>query len=61
MLKVHPSNYRIEGFTASAGVADLAGLRVPVIGDIGSGLLAPHPLLPDEPDADSWLRAGAAW
>jgi len=60
VLKVHPSNYRIEGFTASAGLADLAGLRVPVIGDIGSGLLVPHPLLPDEPDADSWLRAGAA-
>jgi L-seryl-tRNA(Ser) seleniumtransferase len=60
VLKVHPSNYRIEGFTASASVADLAGLRVPVIGDIGSGLLAPHPLLPEEPDAASWLRAGAA-
>jgi L-seryl-tRNA(Ser) seleniumtransferase len=60
VLKVHPSNYRIEGFTASAGIADLAGLRVPVVGDIGSGLLAPHPLLPAEPDADSWLRAGAA-
>ena len=60
LLKVHPSNYRIEGFTASAAVADLAMLGVPVVGDIGSGLLAPHPLLPDEPDAASWLRAGAA-
>jgi L-seryl-tRNA(Ser) seleniumtransferase len=60
VLKVHPSNYRIEGFTASASVADLAGLPVPVVGDIGSGLLAPSPLLPDEPDADTWLRAGAA-
>ncbi len=60
VLKVHPSNYRIDGFTASAGVAELAGLGVPVVGDIGSGLLAPHPLLPDEPDAATWLRAGAA-
>jgi L-seryl-tRNA(Ser) seleniumtransferase len=60
VLKVHPSNYRIEGFTASASVAELAGLSVPVIGDIGSGLLAPHPLLPAEPDATSWLSAGAA-
>jgi L-seryl-tRNA(Ser) seleniumtransferase len=60
VLKVHPSNYRIEGFTASAGLADLAMLGVPVVGDIGSGLLAPHPLLPDEPDAGSWLEAGAA-
>ncbi len=58
VLKVHPSNYRIEGFTASASIRDLAGLRVPVVGDIGSGLLAPHPLLPDEPDASSWLDAG---
>jgi L-seryl-tRNA(Ser) seleniumtransferase len=59
-LKVHPSNFRIEGFTASASVAELAGLSVPVIGDIGSGLLVPHPLLPDEPDATSWLNSGAA-
>jgi len=59
VLKVHPSNYRIEGFTAQPSVSDLAGLGVPVVGDIGSGLLVPHPLLPDEPDADSWLRGGA--
>jgi L-seryl-tRNA(Ser) seleniumtransferase len=59
ILKVHPSNYLIEGFTASASVGDLAGLGVLVVGDIGSGLLRPSPLLPDEPDADSWLRAGA--
>jgi L-seryl-tRNA(Ser) seleniumtransferase len=59
VLKVHPSNYRIEGFTASAGVAELAGLGVPLVGDIGSGLLTPHPALPAEPDADTWLRAGA--
>jgi L-seryl-tRNA(Ser) seleniumtransferase len=60
VLKVHPSNYRIEGFTASVPVADLAALSVPVVGDIGSGLLAPHPLLPGEPDASSWLNSGAA-
>src|SRR3954452_17552558 len=28
-------------------------------GDAGSGLLRPHPLLPDEPDATTALRAGA--
>jgi L-seryl-tRNA(Ser) seleniumtransferase len=60
VLKVHPSNYRIEGFTASASVAELALLGVPVVGDIGSGLLQPHPLLPDEPDAATWLEDGAA-
>jgi L-seryl-tRNA(Ser) seleniumtransferase len=59
ILKVHPSNYVIQGFTASASVADLASLGVPVVGDIGSGLLKPSPVVPDEPDADSWLRAGA--
>ncbi|MGO4340459.1 L-seryl-tRNA(Sec) selenium transferase [Pedococcus sp. 2YAF34] len=60
ILKVHPSNFRVEGFTASASVADLAGLGVPVVHDIGSGLLRPHPLLPDEPDAASALAEGAA-
>jgi L-seryl-tRNA(Ser) seleniumtransferase len=59
ILKVHPSNYLIEGFTASVGVRELATLGVLVVGDIGSGLLRPSPVLPDEPDADSWLRAGA--
>src|SRR5580692_1801983 len=60
ILKVHPSNYRIEGFTASASIAALSALNVPVVGDIGSGLLAPHPLLPAEPDAATWLGDGAA-
>jgi L-seryl-tRNA(Ser) seleniumtransferase len=60
VLKVHPSNYRIEGFTASASIAELAPLGVPVVGDIGSGLLAPNPLLPAEPDAATWLNDGAA-
>ncbi len=59
ILKVHPSNYVIEGFTASVRVGELAGLGVLVVGDIGSGLLRPSPVLPDEPDADTWLRAGA--
>jgi L-seryl-tRNA(Ser) seleniumtransferase len=59
ILKVHPSNYVIEGFTSSASVRELASLGVLVVGDIGSGLLRPSPALPNEPDADSWLRAGA--
>ncbi len=60
VLKVHPSNFRITGFTRAAEVGELAGLGVPVVVDIGSGLLAPHPLLPGEPDATTQLRAGAA-
>jgi L-seryl-tRNA(Ser) seleniumtransferase len=63
VLKVHPSNFRVEGFTAEATIKDLAaalGPSVPVVADIGSGLLAPHPALPDEPDATTALRDGAA-
>jgi L-seryl-tRNA(Ser) seleniumtransferase len=60
VLKVHPSNFVISGFTSAVGVADLVTLGSPVVVDIGSGLLAPHPLLPDEPDAATALRAGAA-
>ncbi|MEV0148734.1 L-seryl-tRNA(Sec) selenium transferase, partial [Nonomuraea sp. NPDC050733] len=59
VLKVHPSNFRIEGFTGSAQVPELAGLGVPVVVDIGSGLLAREPLLPTEPDATGMLKAGA--
>ena len=65
ILKAHPSNFRVDGFVASVGLADLRearrpdGSAVPVVADIGSGLLAPDPLLPDEPDATTWLREGA--
>ncbi|MCW2527216.1 MAG: selenocysteine synthase [Pseudonocardiales bacterium] len=59
ILKIHPSNFRIDGFTSSVGIEALAELGVPVVADIGSGLLTPHPLLPDEPDVSSTLRAGA--
>src|ERR1035441_7328606 len=64
ILKVHPSNFRIEGFTAAVAVPELAELGethgVPVVFDIGSGLLPPHPQLPDEPSAAVALRDGAA-
>jgi L-seryl-tRNA(Ser) seleniumtransferase len=59
ILKVHPSNFRVEGFTGAASVEDLAPLGVPLVVDIGSGLLVPDPLLPDEPDATTTLLAGA--
>jgi len=60
VLKVHPSNFRIEGFAAGVPVSELTSLGVPVVADIGSGLLTPHPLLPDEPDATTTLAAGAS-
>ncbi|MGQ0841938.1 L-seryl-tRNA(Sec) selenium transferase [Actinokineospora sp.] len=59
ILKVHPSNFVMTGFTAQATVSELAGLDVPLVVDIGSGLLRPHPVLPAEPDATSALAAGA--
>jgi L-seryl-tRNA(Ser) seleniumtransferase len=59
VLKVHPSNYHVSGFTSAVGITELAALDVPLVVDIGSGLLTPHPLLPDEPDATSVLRDGA--
>ncbi len=60
VLKVHPSNFRVEGFTSAVGVRDLAGLGLPVVADVGSGLLHPDPMLPDEPDVTTALRDGAA-
>ena len=65
VLKVHPSNFVVTGFTRAVDVDELAkmneltALGVPVVADIGSGLLAPHPLLPDEPDATTALTRGA--
>lgn len=59
VLKIHPSNFRVEGFTGSVEISELAGLGVPVVADIGSGLLAREPLLPGEPDAAGALEAGA--
>jgi len=59
VLKVHPSNYHVTGFTAAVPVAELATLDAQVVVDIGSGLLKPHPLLPDEPDATTMLADGA--
>lgn len=60
VLKVHPSNFVVTGFTSQVSVGELASLPVPVVVDIGSGLLQPDPVLPDEPDATTALRSGAA-
>jgi L-seryl-tRNA(Ser) seleniumtransferase len=54
ILKVHPSNYRLVGFTASPSAKDLGGLArragVPFLYDVGSGLLEQDRGLPeDEP------------
>jgi len=69
VLKVHPSNYRVDGFVEDTSVEELAGLGVPVVADIGSGLLdattpwwpgPPPAWLSGEPAARQTLAAGAA-
>jgi len=59
LLKVHPSNYRVVGFTETVGTAELAALGracgIPVMEDLGSGSfldlrrfgLAPEPTVPE--------------
>lgn len=59
VLKVHPSNFSVRGFTSQVPAAELATLAAPLVVDIGSGLLQRHHRLPDEPDATSALEAGA--
>lgn len=66
ILRVHPSNFRIEGFTERPGLADLTALahrfHVPLVEDLGSGWLGldvPPPGLAHEPSVIDSLRAGA--
>jgi len=59
LLKVHPSNYRVEGFTETVGWAEMARLARsvgrPLVADVGSGLLDTRtPWLADGPP--SWLQ-----
>ncbi len=64
ILKVHPSNYRVVGFTASVPTKDLAALAakrgIPFLYDVGSGLLDAERGFPDEePTVHEALAAGA--
>jgi L-seryl-tRNA(Ser) seleniumtransferase len=64
ILKVHPSNYRVTGFAGSPELGSLADLarraEVPLLYDVGSGLLARYPGVPrDEPAATEALAGGA--
>lgn len=59
ILKVHPSNFHIEGFTEAAPLVGIAGLGVPVVSDVGSGLLdAQCPWVPGPPP--QWLHGEPA-
>jgi L-seryl-tRNA(Ser) seleniumtransferase len=61
ILRVHPSNFRIEGFVERPSLAALAAaahsLGIPVVEDLGSGNLTDD--LPDEPSVLGSLQAGA--
>jgi L-seryl-tRNA(Ser) seleniumtransferase len=72
LLKVHPSNYRIEGFSEEVGYRSLADLAaehgVPMVADVGSGLLdtrtpwldgPPPGWLTGEPGVRQTLEEGA--
>lgn len=65
LLKVHPSNYEIRGFTQAPTVSELAEVarrrRVPLVHDVGSGVLVEHgdDWLAQEPVVTSSLAAGA--
>jgi L-seryl-tRNA(Ser) seleniumtransferase len=59
LLRVHPSNYRITGFTAEVPLAELVELgkagSVPVMDDLGAGALVP---VPPEPEVGESLALG---
>jgi L-seryl-tRNA(Ser) seleniumtransferase len=65
LLRIHPSNYRVSGFTESVPLADLVSLgqkhNLKVIDDIGSGALLDfaHFGFQDEPVARASVAAGA--
>jgi L-seryl-tRNA(Ser) seleniumtransferase len=64
ILRIHPSNFRIEGFTARPSVSEIVEVGrtvgIPVAEDLGSGLLrgAERHALADEPSADETIAAG---
>jgi L-seryl-tRNA(Ser) seleniumtransferase len=63
LLRVHPSNYRVVGFTDDVPLPELVALGrrhgLPVVDDLGSGLLAPDPVFVGEPDARTAISQGA--
>lgn len=61
ILRAHPSNFRQLGFVAEVAIEVLCGLGVPVIDDVGSGVLAEGmAVLDEEPPVRRSVAAGAA-
>jgi L-seryl-tRNA(Ser) seleniumtransferase len=57
VLWVHPSNFEIQGFTESVGVAKLSTLGLPVVADVGSGAFFG---IGDEPRVEVMVEEGAS-
>jgi L-seryl-tRNA(Ser) seleniumtransferase len=61
LLRAHPSNFRTLGFVEQVEIEELCGLGVPVIDDVGSGVLADGvPELAEEPAVRRSVAAGCA-
>ena len=64
LLRVHPSNFRIEGFTERPSLADVVGVgerfRIPVVEDLGSGCLRAVNGIEGEPTVGESIAAGVA-
>jgi L-seryl-tRNA(Ser) seleniumtransferase len=60
ILRAHPSNFRQLGFVEEVAIEELCTLGPPVIDDVGSGVLAEHLELRDEPPVRRSVAAGAA-
>jgi L-seryl-tRNA(Ser) seleniumtransferase len=61
LLRAHASNFRTVGFVEEVEIEELCSLAVPVIDDVGSGVLADElELLAEEPPVRRSVRAGAA-
>ncbi|MBY0504782.1 MAG: L-seryl-tRNA(Sec) selenium transferase [Bryobacteraceae bacterium] len=61
ILRVHPSNFHVSGFTQKPALADLSTLGVPVYEDLGSGCLVDlRPYGISEPLVGESLAAGVA-